>query len=139
MLGEALALIEAGAADCLLVYDVDRLSREPVHHAVIMERIEEADAQIEYVLSDSSKTASARLMLGIKREFSKYENDQRTERFMRCKRGAVADGRVVSSRAPFGYEKSGHTFAVVESEAEIVRLIYQWYLSGKGSTWIARS
>lgn len=56
---------------------------------------------------------------------------------------AVREGKYVGSVRPYGYERvrltdnSGFTLAPVESEAEIVRCIFQWYLNDSGCSRIA--
>lgn len=54
----------------------------------------------------------------------------------------IKEGNYISPTAPYGYRKvhpepKVHTLEIVEEEAVVVRQIYDWYLSGKGSRLIA--
>ncbi len=55
---------------------------------------------------------------------------------------AIKEGCYISPDAPYGYRKINpepkiHTLEIIPEEAEIVRLIYELYLSGKGARAIA--
>lgn len=44
----------------------------------------------------------------------------------------MQNGTFLPSSAPYGYRIIGGKFVIVEEEARIVRLIFDWYLSGMG-------
>lgn len=55
---------------------------------------------------------------------------------------AVKEGNYISTTAPYGYRKISpepkiHTLEAVPQEAEIIRLIFEMYLNGKGTKYIA--
>lgn len=55
---------------------------------------------------------------------------------------AIKEGNYIASRRPYGYNKveinsKTHTLEIIPEEADIIRLIYQSYLSGKGARAIA--
>ncbi len=55
---------------------------------------------------------------------------------------AVKEGNYICSRVPYGYKKINpepkiHTLEIVPAEAEVIRRIYELYLSGKGAKAIA--
>ena len=52
-------------------------------------------------------------------------------------RHRMMDGTFCYSRVPYGYRKIGRQLVIEESEAKIVRLIYNAYISGKVGTEIA--
>ena len=58
---------------------------------------------------------------------------------MRGKRAKARSGKVVGTRAPYGYQHvrdhNGkiETFEPVEEQAKVVRMIYQWYVNGDKS------
>ena len=55
---------------------------------------------------------------------------------------SVKEGNYISTTAPYGYRKVNpepkvHTLAIIPEEAEIIRLIYNMYLEGHGTKYIA--
>lgn len=57
---------------------------------------------------------------------------------------SVKEGNYIGSAAPYGYRKTEpepkvHTLEIVQREAETIRLIYQLYLEGHGSGYIANT
>lgn len=55
---------------------------------------------------------------------------------------AIKEGNYIAARRPYGYNKveinsKTHTLEIVPEEADIIKLIYQSYLSGKGARAIA--
>ncbi len=55
---------------------------------------------------------------------------------------SIKEGNYISTNAPYGYRKISpepkvHTLEIVPEEAEVVRLIYDLYLKGHGSQYIA--
>jgi site-specific DNA recombinase len=134
---QLLEQVKGGGVQIVLVYDLDRFTRDPDHLAVLEYEIEEAGARVEYVLGNFADTPEGKLSKAIKVSIAEYENRQRSERIMRGRRGRATAGYVmpVGKRAPYGYRyvKTGnHTgcFEVEENEAETVRALFQWVDGG---------
>ena len=47
-------------------------------------------------------------------------------------RKRMKTGEFLTCRAPYGYTLKGNQLEIYPPEAKIVRLIFQWYLSGAG-------
>lgn len=130
--------------DVLIVYDIDRLSRDVGNQAIIEMEMQQAGIEIEYVLGGYTKTPEGELMKLIKSGIAQYENRQRIERSRRGKRGRAQAGHVSpAGRPPFGYtyysEPHKGWFEINEREAEVVRLIYHLLIvEGLSSYKIAR-
>lgn len=129
--------VRGGRVQAVLVYDLDRFTRDPDHLAVLEYEIESAGARVEYVLGNYADTPEGKLSKAIKVSIAEYENRQRSERITRGRRGRAAAGYVLPAgkRAPYGYRyvRTGdHTgcFAVEEEEAETVRRLFQWVDGG---------
>ena len=56
-------LLSQGFVDVVLAYAVDRLSRNQIHIAVLLDDIERADATLEFVTEDFENTPAGRLIL----------------------------------------------------------------------------
>ena len=131
-LNQVYSFIEKEGADCLIVYEIDRLSREVGNQAIIEMEMAKAGVQIEYVLGQYDNSAEGELMKLIKSGIAQYENRQRVERSRRGKMGRARAGYVIcpGARAPFGYDYKSEPhkgwFVINEREAEAVRKMYAW-------------
>ena len=140
-LSELYQLVETGAADVVVVHDIDRLSREFGNQAIIEMEMSKAGLEIEYALGQYEKTAEGDLTKNVKAVIAQYENRQRVERSRRGKRGRAEAGFVLmpAGRAPFGYdyksEKRKGWLVVNEEQAEIVRMMYRWLIEDGLSTY----
>jgi site-specific DNA recombinase len=144
-LNDLYRFIDKNKVDVLIVYDIDRLSREVGAQAIIEMEMSRADVQIEYVLGQYAKTPEGELMKLIKAGIAQYENRQRAERSQRGKRGRAKAGYVIcpGGRAPFGYDYISEPhkgwFVINEREAEVVRQMYSWLIDdGLSSYAIAK-
>ncbi len=132
-------MAQAGAFDVLVVREIDRLSRSLAKQLIVEEELKRWKVHIEYVLGEYSDTPEGNLQKHIKAVIAEYERAKITERVNRGKRLKVKAGSVmVAQRPPYGYdavEQDGHyTLQINEAHARVVRLIFQWYTSGDGST-----
>lgn len=123
--------------DVLVVREIDRLSRNLAKQLIVEEELQRAGVSIEYVLGEYPDTPEGRLNKHIKAVIAEYEREKIKERMTRGRRRKVKDGHVlVHGRPPYGYnlaEVDGKRALVIhESEAGIVRLIFQWYTVGDG-------
>ena len=124
--------------DIVIVYDVDRLARKSIYQALIEEEFLHDGAIIEYVIGQYADTDEGRLQKQIRGSIAEYEKAKILERSKRGKRGKAMSGFVlVGSRPPYGYkvisEPHKSWFEIDEEEAEVVRVIFDWYLRGDES------
>ncbi len=134
-INRVLDMAEAGEFDVLVVREVDRLARNRTKKAVIKETLRRANIRIDYVLQSFDDDPYGRFSENVMDDIAELEREIITMRMVRGRRKKIKAGSIfVSGRAPYGYQivehdgKSG--LEVVEEEAQIVRLIYQWYISG---------
>jgi site-specific DNA recombinase len=136
---KALALIEEGAANVLLCYDLSRLSRSVEHQALIKRRVESAGGRLAFVMGYYSDDEEGELFYTIDGGFKQYEKRVIRRRTMGGRR-KQAEAGLQPSRAfsPFGYhivtkddvlrgdyppEVLGR-YIVIESQARIVRELF---------------
>lgn len=68
---------------------------------------------------------------------SRREYKTINRRLQRGRISSVKEGKYVGSTAPYGYERvkiphqKGYTLRIVESEADVVRMIFNWYCVGE--------
>ena len=123
--------------DAVIVYDIDRLARKSVYQMLIEEEFERAGARVIYVNGQYEDTDEGRLQKQIRASIAEYERAKILERSKRGKRGKAQSGFVlVGARSPYGYavksEPHKAWLEVCEEEAQIVRLVFSWYLIGDG-------
>ena len=75
--------------------------------------------------------------------FSRYELKSITTRLVRGRNISASEGKFMGSVSPYGYEiyklagEKGNSLRIVPEQAEIVRMIYEWYAAGDGYNGIA--
>ncbi|MCL5951136.1 MAG: recombinase family protein [Chloroflexi bacterium] len=133
------AMLKARQADALIVYQVDRLSRDIVNLLATVQLW--IRAGIEVHSCDIGRIESELdIVLVIKGWQGSDERKKILERTMRGKRAKAESGKVVAcGHSPYGYaylrDDKGKivSFEIVEEEARIVRLINRWYVFGDES------
>jgi len=125
-------LARAGDFDVLVVRELDRLSRNLAKQLVVEQELRAAGVAIEYVLGEYPDTPEGNLQKHIKAVIAEYERAKITERMVRGRRQKAKSGQVVTcGRIAYGYrpgEVDGKTtLEIYEPEAEVVRMIYDWY------------
>lgn len=141
-LGQILEMAKNQEFEVLVVREIDRLSRNLAKQLVVEEELKRAGVKIEYVLGDYDETPEGNLMKHVRAVVAEYERMKINERIQRGKRLKVKSGSVMLglNRPPYGYRviKDGNAWQleIVEEEAQIIRLMFNWYLNGdeNGST-----
>jgi site-specific DNA recombinase len=128
-------LVRSRQVNAVIVHQVDRLSRDIVDLLTTVRNWLQAGAEV-HALDIGHIESELDIVLVIKGWQGSDERKRIRERSMRGKRTKARTGRVVGTRAPYGYQhlrdENGkiQNFEIVEEEAQIVRLIYQWYVHG---------
>jgi site-specific DNA recombinase len=129
-LARALEMVRAGQADVLVLRELDRLGRSLAKQLIVEQDFNRADAEIEYVLGSYPDTPEGGLMKHVGASVAEYERLKIAERTTRARRAIAQSGGVVShGKTPYGYQvvQGKHEFAVNEAEAQVVRLIFEWF------------
>lgn len=130
-LGRLCEMLQSGQADAVIAHDPDRLTREPLHYAMLRDEWHRLGVRLHFVTQgevDLDNTG-AQIIQDIRARIAKDEIKKLTERCRRGKRGKVASGKViVAQRPPFGYRLENDALVINEAEAEIVRLIFDLYI-----------
>ena len=135
--------IEAGLVDCVAVKDLSRLGRDYIDTGRLLERYF-PDMGVRFIsLADGidSRKQEYDMLLPIKNIFNEqYARDisRKIHAVVRTKQKA---GEFIGAFACYGYRKSPsekNRLVVDERAAEVVRMIFQLFLEGKGKKTIAR-
>ncbi|MBU0496049.1 MAG: recombinase family protein [Chloroflexi bacterium] len=131
-LNRTLDMARAGDYDVLVTREIDRFARSLAKQFVAEQELKRAGVDIEYALAEYPDTPEGRLNKHIKATIAEYEREKINERMTRGRRQKVRAGHVVAcGRTAYGYRPAvvdgKQTLIIYESEARIVRLIYEWY------------
>ena len=134
--GKRLAeMVKFREVDAIVVHQVDRLSRDIVDLLATVRNWLRVGIEV-YALDVGKIDSELDIVLVIKGWQGSDERKKIRERSMRGKRAKARTGRVVGTRAPYGYDhvrdENGKVvnFKPLEEEAKIVQLIYEWYVVG---------
>lgn len=120
--------LSAGLHDVVIVYDTDRLARNVMLLLILTEEIEK-HASLLFVNTEYSQTPESRLFFQIKGSFAEYERIRIQDRMSRGKRGKLQKGLPVQNAHIFGYDFVDGNYVINDTQAEIVRLIFDLYAS----------
>lgn len=128
-LQQLLADIDAGKIDIVVVYKVDRLTRSLADFAKIVEVLDAHDVSFVSVTQQFNTTTSmGRLTLNMLLSFAQFEREVTGERIRDKIAASKRKGLWMGGLVPLAYEADGRTLKVVESEATIVRRLFEIYL-----------
>ena len=124
---------QAGKVDCVVVYKVDRLSRNIRDFARMMEVFDKSGTTFVSVTQQFNTTTSlGRLTLNILLSFAQFEREIISERTKDKQAAARRRGKWTGGHLVLGYDLDPATGKLVvnEKEAELVRRIFNSYLEG---------
>jgi site-specific DNA recombinase len=131
--------IRARKIDVIVVYKVDRLTRSLADFAKLVELFDAHHVSFVSVTQQFNTTTSmGRLTLNVLLSFAQFEREVTSERIRDKIAASKRKGLWVGGPLPLGYEMKDGKVAVVEEEAERVRLIYQRYLELSGVNALVR-
>lgn len=136
------AAIEAGEVDCVLVYKLDRLSRNirDTVNIVLEEWSKQHQVMFRSVTEDfNTNSPLGTLIFSILASFAHFERDVIRDRTENGRRRRFAQGRRAVGDAPYGYTRGevNGTMVVNPEQAEVVRRIFRLYIQGHGFMRIA--
>src|SRR5262252_8727133 len=127
-------LAATGQIAAVLVYSPDRLSRKYAYQVLLAEEFSRAGVELVFLQAPSGATAEDQLLVQFQGMIAEYERAQIAERHRRGKRHRAQQGMVnVLSGAPYGYryvrktDTSAAYYEVIESEADVVRMVFAIY------------
>ena len=113
----------------VVIYAVDRLSREAAHLAILSEEIARAGAKLIFVTEELDDTPEGKLMLSFRGYVAEVERLKIRERTLRGKHARLLGGKIHG----LGPELYGHrrnkergVRVIYEPEAQIVQQIFHW-------------
>ena len=127
-------LAAEGEIRAALVYSPDRLSRKYAYQVLLAEELSRCGVELVFLKAPAGTSPEDQLLVQFQGMIAEYERAQIIERSRRGKRHKAHEGLVnVLSGAPYGYrymrktDNSAAYYEVVESEAAVVRMVFESY------------
>ncbi|HEX8264728.1 MAG TPA: recombinase family protein [Pyrinomonadaceae bacterium] len=140
-LNEQRAKIRAGEYGAVVVYAIDRLSRDVAHLAILVDEIERHGAKLHFVTENLDQTAEGKLLLSVRSYVAEVERQKIRERSTRGKTAKLKAGTLFrSSKDMYGYafDKETGKRSIKPQEAEIIRQIFNCAFDGMSMKAIAK-
>jgi len=114
-------LLRSGAADVVIAYAVDRLSRNQNLIGVIFDEIQQAGARLEFVTERFEDTAVGRFILAARAFFAEVEREKIVERTTRGKLERARSGRIPQAfgRGCYGFTYNPATGGLAGRHADL--------------------
>src|SRR6201993_231444 len=120
--------VRAHKIDVIIVYKVDRLTRSLADFAKLVELFDAHNVSFVSVTQQFNTTTSmGRLTLNVLLSFAQFEREVISERIRDKIAASKKKGIWMGGVPPLGYQAQDRKLVVVDSEAEIVRLIFRRY------------
>jgi site-specific DNA recombinase len=131
--------IRSRKIDVIVVYKVDRLTRSLADFAKLVELFDAHGVSFVSVTQQFNTTTSmGRLTLNVLLSFAQFEREVTSERIRDKIAASKRKGLWVGGPLPLGYQMKDGKIAIVEAEAERVRLIFRRYLELGGVNALVR-
>lgn len=124
--------------DCVLVYKLDRLTRSVLDLYNLLQIFEENDCKFKSATEVYDTTSAiGRMFITLVASFAQFERERLAERVSMGMEQMTREGKWKGGELGYGHDKEGGEFVIVEHEAEVIRSMYDWYLSGMSDIKIA--
>lgn len=142
-LAELRDVVEAGGIDRVVVYSLDRFSRDPVHGVILMQELEKHDVALEAASETVDTSEVGKLVFYIKGYAAKLDAERRRDATGRGKKAMLKAGKLPQGTGVgvYGYEwkRDEKRRVVLEREAMVVRRMFEMVAQGKSCFGIART
>ena len=141
-LNELRELVRNDQIAIVVVYCLDRLSRDPTHGVILIQEMEKHLVTLEAVTEDIDNSELGKLISYIRGFASKLEAEKIRERTMRGRKAKAKQGQIPSGGFArlYGYDyikvavKGGGRRVINEAEARSVSQIFRWLVEDRLST-----
>jgi DNA invertase Pin-like site-specific DNA recombinase len=131
--------IEVGKVDVVVVYKIDRLSRSLMDFSRLVEVFDQHKVTfVSVTQSFNTTTSMGRLTLNVLLSFAQFEREVIGERIRDKFAASRKRGIWMGGWAPLGYEVRDRKLIVNETDAKLVRSIFQRFLKTGSATTLAR-
>ena len=130
-----MADIEAGRIDIVVVYKIDRLTRNLTDFAKLIEVFERRQVSFVSVTQQFNTTTSmGRLMLNVLLSFAQFEREVTGERIRDKIAASKAKGMWMGGYTPLGYRVENRRLVIEDTEAKLVQHIFHEFVRCRSTT-----
>jgi len=134
-----LADVEAGWVDVVVVYKVDRLTRSLMDFAKLVDAFEQNGVSFVSITQQFNTTTSmGRLTLNILLSFAQFEREVIGERIRDKFAASRKKGMWMGGNPPLGYDVHNRKLVVNETEAAVVRHIFERFTKTGSATRLVK-
>ena len=132
-------LTERDNWDMILVLKMDRIHRNSRNFMEMMDALKRWGKEFSSMLESlDTSTAMGRFVVDIIQRIAQLESEQIGERvYTGMKQKAISTKGILGSRIPFGYKLENSKYIIKQSEAEVVKHIFNEYQNNKSFNKIA--
>ncbi len=133
-LKKAMAAAQNGLFDVLLVYRVDRFSRNLRDMVVLLDDLDEAGVIFRSATEPfDTSTPMGRMLVQMLGMFAQFERDTIIDRVIAGMERKAAKGKWKGGKRPFGYrvDPATHVLVIDEHEAAVVRTLFDLYTTNR--------
>ncbi len=142
-LRELQELIRAGYIDVIVIYCLDRISRDPTHGVILTQEFERLNVSLEAVTEDINNSELGKLISYIRGFASKLEAEKIRERTMRGKLARLKEGKLPQGTGigiyGYNWDKATGRRQIIDHETNTVRKMFNMAITGVSMNKIAIS
>jgi len=136
-------VVRSESVDCVVVYSLDRFSRDPVHGVILMQELEKHGVSLEAAIETVDNSEVGKLVFYIKGYAAKLDAERRRDATGRGKRAMLNSGKLPQGNGIgiYGYKwlRDYKKRMPIESEAKIVQRMFGMVANGVSCFKIART
>ncbi len=141
-LNELRELVRSDEVDVVVVYSLDRFSRDPVHGVILMQELEKHGVYLEAATETVDNSEVGKLVFYIKGYAAKLDAERRRDATTRGKKALLKAGKIPNGEGKgiYGYELSREfkKRIPIEKESKVVKRIFEMIISGMPAAKVAR-
>jgi site-specific DNA recombinase len=135
LLAECREEVRGNRLDAVIVFDIDRLSRNIIHLGIFLEECDRFNTALVFVNSDFERSPEGMLLFSIRGYLAEAERLKITERTTRGRRHKAKDGTLSFKRKLYGYTLNAEgKREIYAPEAEVVKEMFRRLAAGD-SLW----
>ncbi len=121
---------DAHKFDCIILWKVDRFGRNREEIALGKMRLKKAGVKLCYAAENIPDTPEGIILESLMEGLAEYYVAELKQKILRGQLESVKKGHYIGGRPPFGYDVKDKKLVPNEREAQIVRNIFDWFISG---------
>ncbi len=135
--------VDKGKINCIIVKDLSRFARNHINAGEYLEIIFPQKGVRFIAITDNIDTlqGDGGIIVPFKNVLNERYAKESSMKLTANFKVMQKDGQFCSSKAPYGYIRSlddKHVFDIDQEAAEVVRQIFEWFISGKTKHWICK-